>query len=162
RWYSTGDEHYELTSGTRREVGTSVVLTIKPAAAFVLGADSLRETVRTYADFLPVPIYLTGDDEPINLTVAPWQMPDPDTASRDYVARAFRNTRPLALLPLEDGVVNLGHDTITVPLRGFLFVPPGSVASVREYGDLRVTIRRMFICERERDLLPTWARFVRG
>jgi molecular chaperone HtpG len=33
---------------------------------------------------------------------------------------------------------------------------------VREYGDLRVFIRRMFICERERDLLPPWARFVRG
>jgi molecular chaperone HtpG len=33
---------------------------------------------------------------------------------------------------------------------------------VREFGDLTVFIRRMFICERERDLLPPWARFVRG
>ena len=41
-------------------------------------------------------------------------------------------------------------------------MPPGSVASVREFGDLTVYIRRMFICERERDLLPPWARFVRG
>jgi len=41
-------------------------------------------------------------------------------------------------------------------------VPPGSVASVREFGDLTVYIRRMFICDRERDLLPPWARFVRG
>ena len=32
----------------------------------------------------------------------------------------------------------------------------------REFGDLNVYIRRMFICERERDLLPPWARFVRG
>jgi molecular chaperone HtpG len=63
---------------------------------------------------------------------------------------------------LHDARVNIGHDTITVPLKGFLFVPPGSVASVREFGDLRVYIRRMFICERERDLLPPWARFVRG
>src|SRR5207237_577222 len=54
------------------------------------------------------------------------------------------------------------HDSVTVPLKGFLFVPPGSVASVREFGDLTVFIRRMFICERERDLLPPWARFVRG
>src|SRR5437763_11722496 len=49
-----------------------------------------------------------------------------------------------------------------VPKRGFLYGPPGSVASVREYGDLSVYIRRMFICDRERDLLPPWARFVRG
>jgi molecular chaperone HtpG len=66
------------------------------------------------------------------------------------------------VLPLTDRKVDLGHDSLTVPLRGFLFVPPGSVASVREYGDLDVYIRRMFICERERDLLPPWARFVRG
>src|SRR5262249_48023372 len=57
---------------------------------------------------------------------------------------------------------SIGHDSITVQLQGFLFVPPGSVASVREYGDLNIYIRRMFICERERDLLPAWARFVRG
>jgi molecular chaperone HtpG len=41
-------------------------------------------------------------------------------------------------------------------------VPPGSTVSVREYGDLSVYIRRMFICDREQHLLPTWARFVRG
>jgi molecular chaperone HtpG len=80
----------------------------------------------------------------------------------DYIARAFQGTRPLCVLPLCDSRVNLGHDTLTVPLAGFLFVPPGSVASVREFGDLNIYIRRMFICERERDLLPPWARFVRG
>jgi molecular chaperone HtpG len=58
--------------------------------------------------------------------------------------------------------VRLEHDSITIPLQGFLFVPPGSVLSVREYGDLSVYIRRMFICDGERDLLPPWARFVRG
>src|SRR5438093_525470 len=36
------------------------------------------------------------------------------------------------------------------------------VPGVREFGDLNVYIRKMFICERERDLLPPWARFVRG
>ena len=80
----------------------------------------------------------------------------------EYIARAFHGTEPLCVLPLRDGKVNVGHDTLTVPLKGFLFVPPGSVASVREFGDLTVFIRRMFICERERDLLPPWARFVRG
>jgi molecular chaperone HtpG len=33
---------------------------------------------------------------------------------------------------------------------------------VREYGTLRVYIRRMFICDSDRDLLPAWARFVSG
>src|SRR5207237_1375261 len=86
----------------------------------------------------------------------------PQRATLDYIARVFHNTRPLVVFPLRDAKVSLGHDFITVPLQGFLFVPPGSVASVREYGDLHIFIRRMFICEREKDLLPPWARFVRG
>lgn len=162
RWYSTGDENYEITPGSRQQIGTSVMLTIKPTASFILNEETLRETVRVYADFLQVPIHVQGDGEPSNLMVAPWEQPNVESACRNFVARAFRGARPLAILPLEDGVLNLGHDTLTVPLRGFLFVPPGSIASVREYGDLTVYIRRMFICERERDLLPSWARFIRG
>src|SRR6185312_2296855 len=116
----------------------------------------------TYADFLPTPIHFGGDPDPVNLMVQPWEADDPDRAIREYIARAFRGTKPLCILPLRDWKVSLGHDSMTVPLKGFLFVPPGSVASVREFGDLSVYIRRMFICERERDLLPPWARFVRG
>jgi molecular chaperone HtpG len=92
----------------------------------------------------------------------PWEDETPARAIGDYIARVFHGMRPLCVFPLHDARVSIGHDTITVPLQGFLFVPPGSVASVREYGDLKIFIRRMFICERERDLLPPWARFVRG
>lgn len=162
KWYSTGDENYETTPAYRDEVGTTVTLKVKPAASFLLNDQTLAETVRQYADFLPTPIYLEGEDHPLNLTQPPWEADSPEVACREYIARAFRGTRPLCVLPLRDARVNLGHDSITVPMRGFLFVPPGSVASIREFGDLHVYIRRMFICERERDLLPPWARFVRG
>ena len=162
RWYSTGDEHYDLAPAERAEVGTTVQLKVKPAASFILNEQTLTDAVRTYADFLPIPIHVNGDDYPVNLMTPPWETDDPEKAVLEYIGRAFHGARPLCVLPLHDGKVNVGHDTLTVPLKGFLFVPPGSVASVREFGDLTVFIRRMFICERERDLLPPWARFVRG
>src|SRR5262245_16794187 len=163
RWHCGGDEYYEMApAGEDVEVGTAVELRVKPAASFVLQERGLVETVRTYADFLPTPIYLEGDPEPLNLMTPPWEGADPEAAAREYAARLSHGTEPLFVLPLHDGKVHLGHDSVTVPLQGFLFVPPGSVASVREYGDLTVYIRRMFICDRERDLLPAWARFVRG
>src|SRR5262249_23198516 len=160
-WHSTGDEHYDLGPGQRDEPGTTVELLVKPAAAFLLDEDTLSEAVRTYADFLPIPIHVK-DPTPVNLMGPPWEDEQPGRAILDYIARAFRGAKPLCVIPLRDAKVHLGHDTMTVPLEGFLFVPPGSVASVHEYGDLNVYIRRMFICERERDLLPAWARFVRG
>jgi molecular chaperone HtpG len=162
RWHSAGDEHYELAAGERDEIGTTVELKIKPAASFILREQTLVETVRTYADFLPIPIYVNDDLSPVNLMAPPWEDDNPARATLEYIARVFQGMKPLFVLPLHDSRVDLGHDFITVPMQGFLFVPPGSVASVREYGDLNVYIRRMFICERERDLLPQWARFVRG
>jgi molecular chaperone HtpG len=162
RWQSSGDEHYDLGPGEREEVGTTIELQVKPSAAFVLQPNLLVETVRKYADFLPDPIYVAGDRTPVNLMLPPWEARDPQAATLEYIARAFDLADPLCVIPLHDETVDLGHDSLSLPLSGFLFVPPSSVASVREYGDLRVFIRRMFICDDERELLPPWARFVRG
>jgi molecular chaperone HtpG len=161
RWHSGGDEYYEMKPDWREEIGTTVELRLKQASSFLLQERSLIETVRQFADFLPIPIHVQGDQLPVNLMAPPWEADHPDRAIHDYITRAFR-TDALWVLPLRDWKVDLGHDSLTVPLRGFLFVPPGSIASVHEFGDLTVYIRRMFICERERDLLPAWARFVRG
>ena len=49
-----------------------------------------------------------------------------------------------------------------MPLRGFLFVPSQSVASIKEYGTVAVYIRGMAICDEDKSLLPAWARFVRA
>src|SRR5262249_46294520 len=122
----------------------------------------LIDTVREYADFLRTPIHIQGSPIPANLGTPPWMEADADTACRDYLRTRFGETEPLWVLTLTDGIVDLGHDTITVPLRGCLFVPPQSVVSIKEYGTVAVYIRRMAICEADKDLLPPWARFVRG
>jgi molecular chaperone HtpG len=162
RWHSTGDEYYDLKTAEDGDIGTTVELRVKPAASFILQERNLLDTVRTYADFLPTPIRIEGEPLPVNLMEPPWEADEPDRAIQDYAVRAAHGVEPLWVLRLEDWKVKLEHDSLTIPLQGFLYVPPGSVASVREYGDLSVYIRRMFICDRERDLLPPWARFVRG
>jgi molecular chaperone HtpG len=162
RWSCAGDEHFDLGPSTEEtDIGTAVELLLKPGAAFLLEGDALTDIVWTYADFLPTPIFVEDDYSPANSMQAPWEADDVLAACRDHARRSAR-TEPLWVLPLTDGKVDLGHDTLTVPLRGFLYVPPGSVVSVREYGDLHVYIRRMFICDNEQHLLPPWARFVRG
>jgi molecular chaperone HtpG len=161
-WRSAGDEHYEVTNGKRDDVGTTIEIAVKPSASFVLQDQMLIETVRQYADFLPIPIYVGYDPAPVNLMIPPWEAHNPSQATIEYIDRAYNHTQPVCVIPLKDQVVDLGHDSMIVPLKGFLFVPPMSVISVQEYGDLRVYIRRMFICEGEKDLLPKWARFVRG
>jgi molecular chaperone HtpG len=162
QWRSNGDVHYELEEVDEVPVGTSVELHLKANASFMLNEGILSETIAQYADFLPIPVYLNGGFYPINAQRPPWEAIDPTQATREYIEKTFRVANPLAVIELNDQIVDLGHDTMTIPLEGFVFIPPGSVASVQEFGDMNVFIRRMFICERQRDLLPAWARFVRG
>lgn len=162
RWFSAGDEVFELTTGTRLETGTTVELRLKSSAFFLLHEERLIDAVREFADFLPTSIHVQGSEERANLGTPPWEEPDPEASCRQYVQRRFDEAEPLFILPLTDGKLDLGHDTITVPLRGFLFVPAQSVVSIKEYGTVAVYIRGMAICDADKDLLPQWARFVRG
>jgi molecular chaperone HtpG len=162
RWHSTGDVHYEVTPTERDDIGTTVELQIKPSASFILNPDVMLETVRQYADFLPIPIFVNGEALPVNLMTPPWDAHNIEAATIEYVARAFRDQDPLAVIHLQDQEIDLGHDVMSIPLKGFLFIPGSSTVSLREYGDMMVFIRRMFICGNQRDLLPPWARFVRG
>ena len=161
-WNSDGGETYEIKDARRAQTGTTVELRVKSAASFVLREPALLEIVRQFADFLPIPIHLSGEREQANLGTPPWNARNVEKATREYIGRAFEGGEPLAIIPLKDHVEKVGDDQITIPIRGFLFVPPGTVASVREYGDVLVFIRRMFICREDKDLLPAWARFVRG
>lgn len=161
-FHCTNDGHYTIKPAEREEFGTTVELVLKPEAAFMLQQNILVETVRRYADFLSVPIYLEGDRTPINLMTPPWQEDDVEGATLRYIEREFNLTEPSAVIYLHDISIDLGHDEMVVPLRGFLYIPPSSIASLREYGDVMVFIRRMFITESHRTLLPSWARFVRG
>ena len=161
-WNSDGGETYEIKDARRAQTGTTVELRVKSAASFVLREPALLEIVRQFADFLPIPIHLSGEREQANLGTPPWNARNVERATREYIERALDTSDPLAIIPLHDHIEEVGDDTLTIPIRGFLFVPPGSVASVREYGDVLVFIRRMFICREDKDLLPPWARFVRG
>ena len=161
-WNSDGGETYEIKDSKRAQTGTIVELRVKSAASFVLREQALLEIVRQFADFLPIPIYVNGEREQANLGTPPWNARNVEKATREYIGRAFDATEPLAIIPLHDYIEEAGDDSVTIPIRGFLFVPPGSVASIREYGDMLVFIRRMFICREDKDLLPPWARFVRG
>ncbi|HSH05478.1 MAG TPA: ATP-binding protein [Anaerolineae bacterium] len=162
QWQSQGGEFYAVTPRDKTTAGTTVTLTLKPTISFVFDEDILIETIQQYADFLKVPIYVNHRPSPVNLMEPPWEAADPLEASKKYIIRAFGEHNPLCIIPLHDQLVDVGHDQIRIPLQGFLYVPPASVASVREYGDLKLFIRRMFILDQEKRLLPPWARFVQG
>lgn len=162
-WSSTGGQTYTLREVEDHPIGSTLRLDLKPLASFLVEPGQLEQTLRSYIDFLPVPVHVDGSGEPVNQSVAPWH--EPGAGEEDY-ARFVRHhfgVEPLTVIPVHDHKARVGRiSEVTLPLAGVLFIPPASVTSLREYGDVAVYIRRMFITDHERDLLPPWARFVRG
>jgi molecular chaperone HtpG len=162
-WISEGKQSYALRKASQHDVGTTVCLDLREDARFLLDPSILSDVLSLYTAFLPIPIYLGNELTQVNNSPAPWaenDRPEPGQVAR-YTAwvEARTHSRPLTVLPLED--IRTAEGEI-VPLHGVLYVPARSVISIQEYGDVTVYVRHMLITERERDLLPGWARFVSG
>ncbi len=159
RWVNHGGEDYELEelAADAQPPGTRVMITLAANQTAFLDGRLIRQVVRRYADFLPFPILLNGFG-PINAVNAPWHEPDwHDPRKRERSLSTFLSQRyadpPLLAIPI---------DLPQPRTLGGLFVParyaPGGPAG----GTVDLFQARMCIRANDTDLLPEWARFVRG
>ena len=159
RWVNQGGEDYELDAlpANTQPPGTRVMITLAANQTAFLDGRLIHRIVRRYADFLPFPILLNGFG-PINAVNAPWHEPDwRDPGERERSLSAFLSQRyadpPLLTIPI---------DLAQPCTLGGLFIParytPGGPAG----GAVDLFQARMCIRANDTELLPEWARFVRG
>ncbi len=158
RWVSEGQREYELASAERATVGTTVTLHITESYRDMLDPDELRKAIKKYADFIPFPIYLNDEDAPANVIDAPWHRAFGDEQERLGEYWIFANRR-FADLPLEVIPVDL---EVPHRLSGVLYISDRALPDINTAGLADVYQNRMFLMARNRDLLPAWAKFVRG
>ncbi len=159
RWVNHGGEDYELDTlpPSAQPSGTRVIVTLEPDRTTFLDGRLIRQTVRRYGDFLPFPILLNGFG-PINAVNAPWHEPGwRDPIEREQSLYAFLSRRyadpPLLIIPV---------DLPCPRALGGLFVPARYAPDGQVGGTVDLFQSRMCIRPNESELLPEWARFVRG
>jgi molecular chaperone HtpG len=173
RWESTGDGSYTLAPAERATPGTTVTLALKPADAeqgihdYTAGP-VLRRIVKRYSDFVGYPIRLRGpeapkegEDDALNSMKAIWDRPKGEVSEEAY----------------KDFYRHLSHDfsdplcTIPVRLEGsieayaLLYVPskaPFDLYSPEMKRGLQLYVKRVFVMDECRELMPPYLRFVRG
>jgi molecular chaperone HtpG len=158
-WTNYGGEDYELVAlpADAQPSGTRVAVTLAPNQTAFLDGRRIRQIVRRYADLLPFPILLNGFG-PINAVNAPWHEPGwRDPVERDQTLAAFLSQRygdpPLLVIPLD-----LPHPRTL----GGLYVAARYAPGGQEGGAVDLFQGRMSIRTNDAELLPEWARFVRG
>nr|VFK58768.1 MAG: molecular chaperone HtpG [Candidatus Kentron sp. TUN] len=173
RWVCEGDIHYTVEpldeSADFGEPGTRITLYLLDTKLELLAEDRLRQAIKKYADFLSIPIYLNGTQA--NACTPPWEIRRTTTEGEGKISAVdlseYIQSRwslyPLGIIPFDTETMAM-EDGEKRPLRvsGLLFVPVIPSELARDFGELDIYISRMFIKANDKELLPPWARFVKG
>ena len=175
RWESGGEGEYTIEPASRPARGTEVTLHLRADEDELLSGARLRAILRKYSDHITVPILMrkeevpgkqadTGDvetSEQVNQASALWTRSKSDITSEQYhefykhVAHDFEP--PLAHLHARVE----GRQEYTV----LLYVPRRAPFDIwdreRRHG-VKLYVRRVFIMDGAKELLPGYLRFVRG
>ena len=172
KWTSDGKGEYEIAEAQRGAAGTTVTLDLNEAGREYADRWRIEGIIRKYSNHIAFPIHLhyqekgehggTVDKESqVNSALALWRRPKSDLKEEDY--KEFYKT--------------LSHDTedplhwIHLSVEGALayttlfYIPSGAPFDLFRYDyqpGVKLYIKRVFITEDEKELLPVYLRFVRG
>ncbi|MFW6086216.1 MAG: molecular chaperone HtpG [Myxococcota bacterium] len=167
RWASDGKDTFTVEPAQRPERGTSVVLHLNTEHHEFLRPERLRQVVSRYSDYLGHPIELAVDRdgertfETINTGQALWRRPASEVTDdqyREFYKHLAHDWEP----PLA-----WKHFKVegTQEFTGLVFVPkarPFDLYSPDQEHGVRLYVKRVFVMEDCKELLPKWLRFVRG
>jgi molecular chaperone HtpG len=171
RWESNGGRNYTVQPGQREQVGTTVTLHVTPEHSRYLDRARLESIIRTYADFIGMPIHVNDDTSPANAVLAPWHRSyaseqERRVAYRDFWDRRFPDENALHVLAVDEA---FQWPDISQPdgkgngrIRGVLAITDRHTPDVNARGTVDLYITRMFIDAANRDVLPPWAKFLQG
>jgi molecular chaperone HtpG len=165
RWESAGDGSYSLGPAERPAAGTTVTLHLKPAdeedgLQDYTQAWVLKDIVKRYSDFVTYPIRLQG--ETLNSMKAIWAR-GRDEVTEDEHREFYRHISHDWNDPLEHLSVHMegGFEA-----RALLYIPSKAPFDLHDRDGARrglsLYVKRVFIMDDWRDLLPPHLRFVRG
>jgi molecular chaperone HtpG len=172
RWTSDGQGEYEISEAQRDGAGTTVILHLNEAGREYADRYRIEGIIRKYSNHIAFPIHLHYQEEgphggkvdkeaQVNSALALWRRPKGELKEDDY--REFYKT--------------LSHDTedplhwIHLSVEGALayttlfYIPSRAPFDLYRYDyqpGVKLYIKRVFITESEKELLPVYMRFVRG
>ena len=173
KWSSTGEGTYEIDAATRDDQGTTITLFLKDDALQYLDSWKISEVVRRYSDFIAYPIILpmkkinedkseTVEDKVLNSQKAIWLRKPSEITEEEY--KSFYSH-----------LSHMGGDYLkaihiaaegTSEFKALLFLPKEApfnllMPEIQKRG-LQLYVKRVFITDECKELIPDYMRFVAG
>jgi molecular chaperone HtpG len=177
KWSSDGNSGYDIEAASRETQGTTVILHLTEEGLEYANRWSIEDIIKRYSNHVAFPIYLTYDEKEyddkgkekgsktktdrINSGTAIWRRSKSELKEEDY----------------NEFYKQLGHDTEdplfyihtkaegTLEYSTLFYVPkkaPFDLYHVDYKPGVKLYVKRVFITDDDKELIPTWLRFVRG
>jgi len=177
KWSSDGREGFEIVPAERDGQGTTVTLFLTEEGAEFANRWSVQDIVKRYSNHVAFPIFLTFDEkewddkgkekgsvrktERINSGTALWRRAKSELSESDY-DEFYKQLGQDGESPLHfvhtraEG--SLEYSTL-------FYIPrtaPFDLFNVDYKPGVKLYVKRVFITDDDKELMPTWLRFVRG
>ncbi|MCF7935998.1 MAG: molecular chaperone HtpG [Synergistales bacterium] len=168
RWVSDGEGTFTMEETERQEQGTTVILHLTTADEEENLEDYaepqvLRRIVKRYSDFVAYPIRMKGDeeDEVLNSMKAIWTRPEEEVTEEEY-NEFYKHISHDWQDPLQR-IRYSAEGTST--FKALLYIPakaPFDLYIQDVERGVQLYVRRVFIMQDCKDLIPEYLRFLRG
>jgi len=171
KWISSGNGEYEIKDSKKDSWGTEVILHLKEDEDEFLEEWTIERIVKKYSNHIPFPIYLLKEEEKdgkktkefvqINKASALWRLNKNEISDEEYIdfykQLTGDNSDPLYWVHT-NAEGTLEYSTL-------FYIPsvaPFDLFRVDYEPGVKLYVKRVFITDDDKELLPTYLRFVRG
>ena len=155
-WICDGSPEFELTESDRQDVGTTITLTLQDEETEYLESPRIRQLVKTYCDFMPVPIEFEG--EILNEQPAIWRKSPSNLTDEDYL-EFYRYLYPFQEEPLL--WVHLKTD-YPFEINGILYFPKLKPDVDVTKGNIKLFCNHVFVSDHCEEIVPQFLMPMRG
>ena len=181
KWVSDGKDSYDVESAERDSQGTTVILHLSEEGSEYANRWSIEDIIKRYSNHAAFPIYLTYEEkewddkgkekgsvtktEQINSGTALWRRAKSELKDEDY--KDFYKTLTAQFGQGDDEPLHYVHTRAegTLEYSTLFYIPkkaPFDMYNADYKPGVKLYVRRVFITDDDKELMPTWLRFVRG
>ncbi len=155
-WYCDGSPAFELSESTRTERGTTITLTLQDEELEYVEATRIKQLIKTYCDFMPVPIKFEGEE--LNKHKAIWREAASNLQKEDYL-ELYRYLYPFQDEPLLWVHLNTDYPFI---VNGILFFPKLRPDVDVTQGNIKLFCNQVFVSDHCEEIIPKFLMPLRG
>ena len=155
-WSCDGSPEFEISNSTRTERGTTITLTLQDEEKEYIEATRIKQLIKTYCDFMPVPIKFEGEE--VNKHKAIWRESTQNVAKDDYL-ELYRHLYPFQEDPLLWVHLNTDYPFI---VNGILYFPKLKPDVDVTQGNIKLFCNQVFVTDHCEEIIPKFLMPLRG